>query len=139
MLLKLDKSKPYAVISPCYWGKKNEFDRPAYYFQDKKYFDKDDIEIVAGQKREAEPPAAPEKADIAPNGSTKPPSDYLAVTSPLQLLQREKELPLRHLQERARAILGKLNKPCPESRKLIVEALLEVLGAKGSCFPVPRE
>jgi hypothetical protein len=141
MLMKLDKSKPFAKISPAYWGKRDEFDRPAYYAQGKppQYFDKDGFAIIAGQPREAAPPAALEKADIAPNGSVRPPSDYQAITSPLQLFQREKELPLRHLQERARTIFGSLNKPYPiENRAQILEGLLEVLGARG-LVPVQKE
>jgi hypothetical protein len=136
-MLKLDKSKPFATITPAYWGKKDNFDRPAYYQQERAFFDKDGLQILAGQPRETEPPPAP--TEIAPNGSAKPPSDYQAITSPFELLKRHVELPLPALRERAQVVFRSLNKPCPESRKLIVEALLEVLGARGSCFPVPTE
>jgi hypothetical protein len=138
-MLKLDKSKPYAVISPSWSGKKNEFDRPAYFQQDRAFFDKDGFQIVAGQPREPEPIAAPRESDLAPSGASRPPSDYQAITSPFMLLQRHVELPLPALRERAQVVLRSLNKPCPQSRKQIVEALLEVLGARGSCFPVPTE
>jgi hypothetical protein len=138
-MLKLDRSKPFATITPAYWGKRDQFDRPAYYQQERAYFDKDGLQIVAGQPREPETPAAPEKADIAPNGNARPPSDYQAITSPLQLLQREKELPFRHLQERARTIFGSLSKPYPiENRAQILKGLLEVLGARG-LVPVQEE
>ena len=138
-MLKLDKSKPFATITPAYWGKKDNFDRPAYYQQERAYFDKDGLEIIAGQPLEREPVPALEKADLAPNGSTRPTSDYQAITSPLQLLQREKELPLRHLQERARTIFGSLSKPYPiENRAQILKGLLEVLGARG-LVPVQEE
>jgi hypothetical protein len=136
-MLKLDKSKPYAIISPSWSGRKNEFDRPAYYSQDKSYFDKDGFQIVGGQPREAERP--PALAEIAPNGRLRPPSDYQAITSPFELLKRHVELPLPALRERAQVIFRSLNKPCPESRKQIVEGLLELLGARGSCFPLPTE
>jgi hypothetical protein len=49
------------------------------------------------------------------------------------------ELPLPALRERAQVIFCSLNKPCPQSRKQIVEGLLELLGARGSCFPLPTE
>jgi hypothetical protein len=138
-MLKLDKTKPYGVISPGWFGPKDEFDRPAYFKQGRNLFDKDGLQIIAGQRREPEPPAALEKADVAPNGALLPPSDVQAITSPLELLQRHREIPLRHLQERARSIFGRLHKPYPtETRAEVLEGLLEVLGARG-LMPVQKE
>src|SRR5262245_44576640 len=125
-MLMLDRKRPFGTILPAWSGPGGQFDRAAHYQQDGRYFDGQGIEIVVGRPLERKPPTpvSPSKADRAPDGSTVAPSDADAIRSPIELIERHAQLPLRKLRERAQAILASLDLPCPKSREAILEALL---------------
>jgi hypothetical protein len=48
-VLTLDRSRPFAVVSPAWSGDKGEFDRPAPYEQEGRLFGSYGVEIVPGR------------------------------------------------------------------------------------------
>jgi hypothetical protein len=128
-MLILDKKKAYGTISPPCIPPGHQFDRPAHYQQDERFFDGEGIEIIPGEPKPKKPPkpVSPRKADVAPNGSATAPTDADSIMSPFELLQRHNQLPLNKLRQRAEVILGSLNLPCPERRADILEALLNAI------------
>jgi hypothetical protein len=128
-LRRLDKSLPFAAVNPPWLGDKNEYPRPIFHeqLQDGRicFFDRNGDQVRPGKS--AVKPAAPPPQELAPNG--KPPAaDWMAINSPAELFQRADELLDNQLRERARAIFGTLNKPCPPTRPDIMRALLVTLG-----------
>jgi hypothetical protein len=124
---ELDRKRPYGSILPAWSGPGGQFDRNAHFSQDGRYYDGQGLEIVVGQPLKRKPPApvSPRKGDRAPDGNLSAPSDADAIRSPLELIERHAQLPLRKLRERAEVILASLDLPCPKSREAILEALLE--------------
>jgi hypothetical protein len=109
----LDRKRPYGTVNPPWSGNADEFDRAAHFSQDGKWFDGQGLEIVPGKPLERKPPTpvSPRKADLAPNGAATATADAAAIRSPLELIERHKELPLRALRERAETILATVGEP----------------------------
>jgi hypothetical protein len=124
---RLDRSRKFGSISPPWLGNKGtELDRPAFFEQDGRVFDRDGLEIVVGRGLPRKP-AGPVTPELAPSGKPAP-ADWLAINSPAELFLRAEELPDRQLHARAEAIFATLARPCPATRGAIIEELMVTLG-----------
>jgi hypothetical protein len=124
---QLDRSKPFGIVAGT---TESDDDRAPHFEQSGRLYDAHGTEIIPGQPLKRKP-AAPRKAEVNPLGG-RAPADWRAIRSPLELLQRSDELPLRMFRERAQAILAELGEPpCPPNapRELIEEMLAELLSA----------
>lgn len=114
-MLKLDRFKPFGTVHPP--EIQSGHDRPAAAFQDGKWFDAHDREIVPGQPLSA----AMAADDVDENAPDQP-------MGPAELLAGADSIALALFQREARRILGEA---CPAAKHDMVRALKKVVGEFG--------
>lgn len=110
---KLDRSRDFGTITPVW--QPDDFDRPAYYEQDGKFYDAHDIQIEPGKPLPATAPQVSKAAETV-SADTE--------ITPYQLLKDADVMPWAAFRKHARRILGDT---CPASKSDMLIALQEAV------------
>lgn len=120
-MLQLNKAKPFGEIHPPMI--EPDFDRPAHFEQDDKFFDQHGRHIIAGTPlHEMDEPGASGASDASASAPAAADVSY----SPTELIVHADTIPWSEFQRDAKRILGPT---CPAGKAAIVEALKKAVTA----------
>ena len=115
---KLDRSRPFGTVTPPWQD--DDFDRPAFFEQDGRFFDQFGIEIIRGVPLSKMKLEKQETKDDHTQKAEKPPMN------PVQLLRQADTMPWSRFKKEAKRILGDA---CPASKAEIKIALEQAIAA----------